>query len=263
MSKLAIRMASGLARLWWLTRRDDDENGKKRRHYIYGKAAGTGLATMFVVSSSKGLSMNDLINLVLSNVELLILFAGLLGMFVPKLVWVLGKLAWRGTKAAASWRPKPRAPRAPRQVRVPRQQISVPDGVKCVTREVTDGTRIELQGPAGKSTFTVKRFWSDKKYIRKMRSAFESVKRRYGVKSEITTLGTNTVWNPTRNWKTKDGDIREVSDLDTGHLRNTINVCHEGRSGLGDRVLDEILPKMKKELQLREVNENLFEVPVD
>lgn len=256
MSKNAIKVASGLARLWWLTRKDDDKQKQEEKtRRMYGKAAGTGLATALVVSQSKGMGMSDLFNLVLGNVELLILFAGMLGMFVPRLLLVLGKILWNGTKRVASWRPKLRQ----RTVRE-RELIELPEGVKCVTREVAGGTRIELTGPAGKQSFVVKRFWSDAKYARKMRAAFESVKRRYNVKHEITTLGTNKVWNPVRNWMSRDKQVRELKEMDTDHLRNTINVCQEGRSGLGPRVLDEILPRMKEELRTREVNEDLFEV---
>lgn len=232
--------------------------GGKRKPDL-GAAAGSGIVSAYVISQSKGLSMDDMIQLIGGNLELLLLVATVGGMALPKLVVGLYKLAVWGSKSffnglsSVGRGLKSFARRHPRASRELVRMVGLPENTSCKTIEQPNGILLMIEGPAGRVKDRIKGFRKVEKRLPKL---LTKLTRRYNAMHQVSTLGTNVVWNPTRNWKDSRGNVHRLEDIETSHLRNIIRVCRDGRSGLGERILDEIMPRLKKELSRRE--EELF-----
>lgn len=254
MSRPRLRIVLGMfgaIRFWrWL----NDKEGNAEKPDFAGMA-GAGASTVFVISQSKGLTMEELFNLVGSNLELLVVAGALLGMLLPKLsVWTykgimaLAKGMWFGLKASGCGVTSVFTARPRRRLRTSNIDL-LPENVRIKTQEQGRFTRVTVAGPAGKVSDSFK---GSRRYAKRLNKMSEKLAGRYIAMHDVVTMGNTNVWNPTRNWKDVRGRVLELSEMDTSHLRNVINVCKTGRSDLGSRVLDEFLPRAVKELNRRE-----------
>jgi hypothetical protein len=208
-----------------------------------GSTVGTGVATTAVVLTQKELALNDIINLVTGNIELLLVCAGLAGMFLPKMVFGTVQFVWNVAKRIFSYR------------RQPKLDPVAPDGVTIKIRDGVGGTNVTLEGPYGAMSKLFKPISNTRKYENKLRAVTSDLIRRYHIRMDVSLVPTALIdeeeWNPAVNWKSRDGQVRELRDMDSNHLNNVLAVVDSNRSGLGHRVINVLRPKIVSELGRR------------